>query len=261
EVTVFGATRELHSGHYGNWAPVPGTELAHLLASMKGRDGAVRVKGFYDSHTPITEADRKAIATAPPVDAQLREELALHETEASNAPLGERLLLPALTIRGLASGDVGAKSRNAIPERAVATLGFRLAKGDDPEHMLDLLEDHIRAEGFHVVYDEPSREVRRAHPRVAMVTRRKGYRAVRTDSGDSRVQPVIQALRAVEPKIILNPTMGGSLPLYLFEDRSSAPIVILPIANHDNNQHAPNENLRIGNLWYGMDAYAVFLTR
>lgn len=261
EVTVFGAARELHSGHYGNWAPVPGNDLAHLLASMKARDGQVRVRGFYDTHAPITKADRAALATAPPVDAALRAELGLAHTEADDAPLGERLLLPSLTIRGLASGQVGAEARNAIPDRAVATLGVRLAQGDDPEHMLDRIETHIREQGFHIVRDEPDLALRRAHRRLAMVKRKGGYRAVRTGTHHPIVKRLVEGLRSVAPELVLNPTMGGSLPLYLFEDRSKAPIVILPIANYDNHQHAPNENLRLGNLWYGMEAYAVLLSR
>jgi len=52
--------------------------------------------------------------------------------------------------------------------------------------------------------------------------------------------------------IVLTPTLGGSLPVYLFEDELHAPFLIVPIANHDDNQHAPNENLRLGNLRYGI---------
>jgi acetylornithine deacetylase/succinyl-diaminopimelate desuccinylase-like protein len=39
ELTVYGATRSLHSGHYGNWSPNPAQMLASLLASMKDDDG------------------------------------------------------------------------------------------------------------------------------------------------------------------------------------------------------------------------------
>ena len=60
--------------------------------------------------------------------------------------------------------------------------------------------------------------------------------------------------------VVALPTFGGSIPLYLFEDILEAPVAILPIANHDNNQHAPNENLRIANLWYGIDMWATLLT-
>jgi acetylornithine deacetylase/succinyl-diaminopimelate desuccinylase-like protein len=56
------------------------------------------------------------------------------------------------------------------------------------------------------------------------------------------------------------PSLGGSLPLYLFDELGDAPVVIVPIANHDDNQHAPDENLRLANLEYGIDLMAALLT-
>ena len=56
------------------------------------------------------------------------------------------------------------------------------------------------------------------------------------------------------------PTLGGSLPLFQFEKVLGQPIVIVPIVNHDNSQHAPDENLRLGNLWYGIELMAALFT-
>jgi len=66
-------------------------------------------------------------------------------------------------------------------------------------------------------------------------------------------------MREIAPDLIVTPSMGGSLPLYEFGSRLDAPIVILPLANHDNNQHAENENIRLGNLWNAMRIYAAVL--
>src|SRR5262249_16677208 len=46
-VTVYGPKVNLHSGHYGNYAPNPAQRLAALLASMKDDSGRVTVKGYY----------------------------------------------------------------------------------------------------------------------------------------------------------------------------------------------------------------------
>jgi acetylornithine deacetylase/succinyl-diaminopimelate desuccinylase-like protein len=261
DITVYGATHYLHSGHYGNWAPNPALVLASLLASMKDPEGRVYIRDFYATTAPITEKERSALAALPQYDDHMRRELALHSTEADNASLAERLLLPSLNIRGLASGRVGASARNVIPPQATASLDIRLASGNDPIAMLDLVESHIRKEGFQIVRDDPDRETRLAHPRIAKVTRRPGYRAVRTPLDSSAVRPIIEAVtRAAGESPLLVPTMGGSLPLYLFTEKLSSPLVILPIANHDNNQHAPNENLRLANLWYGIDLMTALFT-
>ncbi len=260
DVTVYGPNRGLHSGHYGNWAPGPGWRLANLLASMKDEKDRVRIKDFYKSTEPLSAADRAAIAAAPPVDDDLRAAFGLAATEANGAALAERILLPALNLKGLKSAETGDKARNIIPPSATASIGLRLVKGNDPEAMLDLVEAHIARQGYHIVREDPDEETRLAYPLIAKVTRSGGYPAVRSRMDDPAVTPLIEALRSAAADIILTPALGGSLPLYMFEAVSSAPIVILPIANYDNNQHAADENIRLGNLFYGVDAYAAALT-
>ena len=76
-LTTYGSARPLHSGHYGNWAPHPTDTMMRLLTSLKDEDGNILVPGYLDEVDPISEAERAAIAAMPPVDAQLRDELAL----------------------------------------------------------------------------------------------------------------------------------------------------------------------------------------
>jgi acetylornithine deacetylase/succinyl-diaminopimelate desuccinylase-like protein len=253
EITMYGALRPLHSGHYGNWAPNPAMELARLLASMKDGEGRVLVAGFYDSTRPPGAAERQALDALPPIDEALREELGLAATEAGNALLAERLLLPSLNVRGLASAAVGPAARNLIPTTATASLDLRLAPGNDPGAMLDLVEAHIRTQGFHVVREEPDAATRRRHPRLARVERQGGYPATRTPMDHPLVGALAAAAEAAAAApVVLVPSLGGSLPLHLFAGGTEQPVVIVPIVNHDNNQHAPDENLRLGNLWYGV---------
>ncbi len=261
EITVYGPARPLHSGHYGNWAPVPGQMLANLLASMKDDDGTVLVAGFYDTVEPIGEAERAALSRLPAYDRELMRELGLARTEGEPATLAERLLLPSLTIRGLASGNVGSMARNVIPATATAALGVRLVKGNDPDHMLDLIETHIRNQGYHIVRDEPDHETRLRHPKVVKIVRRKGYPAARTAMDLPIARDILAAAKhATSQELVVMPALGGSLPLYLFTDRLGKPALIVPVANHDDNQHAADENIRIGNLWYAIDLYGALLT-
>jgi acetylornithine deacetylase/succinyl-diaminopimelate desuccinylase-like protein len=261
EITIYGAERYLHSGHYGNWAPNPAMLLAQLLAGMKDDEGNVLIDGFYDSVEPLDEVGRAALTRVPDIDDALRRELGLAETEAEDALLAERILLPSLNIRGLQSATVGSKARNIIPITAEASIDMRLVKGNDPEKMLDLVEKHIRGQGYHIVREEPDHATRLAHARIARVVRRPGYSAVRTSMELPVVREVIDAAsRAAGEEIVLLPTLGGSLPLYLFTETLARPVVIVPIANHDDNQHAPDENLRIANLWYGIDLFTQLFT-
>ena len=260
EITVYGAARELHSGHYGNWAPVPGRLLAELLASMYRPDGTVAVEGFYDSVEPLDELSRAALEALPRFDEEIRRELGLAATEGGGR-LDERILQPSLTIHGLRSADVGGGARNVIPAQATASLGIRLVKGNDVVRMQELVEAHIRRQGFHVVRDEPDKTTRLAHGRIARVIRGSGYPAARTRMDDPHARAVVAGARRVAgDDLLLVPGLGGSLPLYLFTDVLAKPSITVPVANHDNNQHAANENLRIANLWYAMDVYAALIT-
>jgi len=267
EVTVYGATRELHSGHYGNWAPDTPQILARLLASMKDDDGKVLVDGWYDSAAPIGEEERAALRSMPDYDAALKRELGLAWTEGQPASLPERLLLPALTVRGISGGNTGALAANVIPSTATAALGIRLVKGNDPSHMRQLVVRHIERQGFHVVTSDPDMDTRLKYPRIAKVTDEgDSTPAARTSMANAFARQVVAAVsRAADrlfgaKSLLIAPGMGGTLPLYLFTDVAGKPAIVVPIANHDDNQHGANENIRIANLWYAIDLYTALLT-
>ena len=260
EITVYGPNRPLHSGHYGNWAPVPGQVLSDLISSMKDGEGNVIIEGYYDDIEPLSELEKEALAEIPSIDEELKKELGINNPEGTES-YSERLLRPSLTIRGLSSGNTGKLARNVVPATATASLGIRLVKGCDPEKQKDLVEAHIRKQGFHIVREEPDQDTRLKYPKIALVTRSSGYPAARTSMDLPILQKVIKKSKEVAgDDLILLPTLGGSLPLYLFTDKLQKPAIIVPLANHDNNQHAADENLRIGNLWYGIKLMAALMT-
>ena len=267
EVTVYGATRELHSGHYGNWAPDTPQILARLLASMKDDNGKVLIEGWYESAAPIGDEERAALASMPDYDTALKRELGLAWTEGQPASLAERLLLPALTIRGISGGNTGTLASNVIPATATAALGIRLVKGNDPEKMRALVVRHIERQGFHVVTSEPDMAARLKYPRIAKVTDSgDGTPAARTSMANPFARQVVAAASRAAARrfgaesLLIAPGMGGTLPLHLFTDVAGKPAVVVPVANHDNNQHGANENLRVANLWYAIDLYAALFT-
>lgn len=257
EITVYGPLRPLHSGHYGNWAPNPAMRLAHLLASMKDpQSGRVLVDGFYDDVVELTELERAAIAAAPNDDADRMHDFAIAEPESQGRRLA-LINLPSLNVRGLRSGWVGGEARTIVPDRAIANLDLRLVKNIDPGEQLERLIAHIEGQGYQLVSEEPDPETRRRHPKLARVVTSDGYPAYRTPMD----LPIAEALvGSVEEhmgqSMVKIPTSGGSVPLYWFTDVLGVPTVTVPIVNHDNNQHSPNENLRLGNLWSGIELFA-----
>lgn len=259
-LTVYGPRRELHSGHYGNWAPNPAMMLARLLVSMKDDTGRVTIKGFYDGIVPLTATEAQALADAPAIDSALRDELWLGWTEGGGQSLAELINQPSLNIRGLESGAVGAQTRNVVPARATASLDLRLVKGLDHRAQVERVLAHIRQQGYEVIQEEPTAEVLRRHAKVARVTVEPGYNAVRTSMDLPVAQRVVAAVREARGPVVSMPTLGGSVPLVLIEEALHVPMIGIPIANHDNNQHSANENLRLANLWDGIETMAALMT-
>ena len=262
DVTVYAAKRPLHSGHYGNWSPNPAMMLARLLASMKDDDGRVTIDGWYADAEPLGQAELRAIAEAPQYDEELKKQLGLKRVEGGGKSLMELINIPSLNVNGFGSGDIGALARNVIPTTATAVLDLRLVKGNDHHRQTQRLIDHIKKQGYHVMDREPNDAERAQYPLIARVNVRPGgYNAERTRMDLPISVAVIETVQSTTPdKIVLLPTSGGSLPLSIITENLRTVTLSVPIANYDNNQHAENENIRLQNLWDGIETLAALMT-
>jgi acetylornithine deacetylase/succinyl-diaminopimelate desuccinylase-like protein len=261
-LTVYGANRPLHSGHYGNWAPNPIVLLTELVQSMRDTSGRVHVDGFYDQVRPLTPEEHAAVAASPRVDDALVAELGIARPETEDR-IEMAVLRPGMNLRGIQSGGVGAHSRNAIQPSATASIGLRLVPDQTPTHLRQAVEAHIREQGFRLVDGEPTAVDRQGHQHLARLEWSKsgGYPAYRAPMDHPlavRVSSLLNGLN--DGELIQTPTMGGSLPIYVIDEVLETPVLILPVANHDNNQHGANENLRLQNLWDAIETYAAVLT-
>ena len=260
EITLFGAARGLHSGHYGNWAPNPAMMLAQLLAAMKDKDGNVVIPHFYEGIAPLGPSEKQAIADAPVNDDALRQELGLGHVDGGGRKLLDLLNLPTLNINGMAAANTGSRANNVIPSRAVADLDLRLVVGERWQEQQKRVIDFIRSQGYYVVDSDPTREILLSNPRVAMVrSDDSSYDAARTPMDLPIAKEVIAAVESARGKVVKWPTMGGSVPLGAMERAANTRTVIVPIANYDNNQHSSNENIRLQNLWDGIETMAALI--
>lgn len=261
DLTVFGPKRPLHSGHYGNWIPNPGHKLAHLLASMKDTNGKVTIDGFYDDAKPLSKREQEALIAAPNADTDILHDLGVAKPEGMGKRLVEVLTMPSLNINGMRSANVGIMAANVIPVAAYAVLDLRLVAGNDHQKQIEKIARHIQKMGYLVLERDPTDVERKQYPNIAKLTARAGgYNAQRTSMDLPIAQAVVNAVQSTsDSPIVLLPSTGGSLPLYLFEKYLSALTITVPIANHDNNQHAENENLKIKNFWGGVESMTALM--
>ncbi len=261
EITVYGSNRALHSGHYGNWAPNPAMMLSELVASMKDENGRVVVDGFYNDVEPLGEFENQALAESPVYDQTLMRELGFTKPEGGGKSLNEQINLPSLNVSGLLSGYVGAQSRTLVPATATARIDMRLVKGNDPQRQVERLKEHIRKQGYFIVDKDPDQETRARYSLISKITTSDGYKAFRTPMNLPIAQKIVAAVQsASDGKVVRMPTLGGSGPLSIFAEFTGSPQMGVPIVNYDNNQHSENENVRIQNLWDGIEIYASIMT-
>ena len=259
DITVYGPIRSLHSGHYGNWAPNPAMTLSRLLASMKDDQGHVLIPGYYDDVVPLSPLEQSALNAMPFNDPDLQRELAIAKPDGTGKKLVELLQLPSLNVRGLRSGNVGEQATNIVPDQAEASLEARLVKGEDPRKKFEQIAGFIRRQGFFIVDRDPTPDERREHPLVAKIVNEGGYRASRTRMDLPASKALVRLMQdATNNQTVVAPLLGGSVPMYIFEDLG-LPWIGVPIVNYDNHQHSSDENLRLGNLWQGIETYATLL--
>jgi len=259
EATIYGPLRALHDGHYGNWVPNPAAMAANLLARMRDDNGRILIPGFNDGVRPITPAEQAALKNLPPVSDELKKEFGIGRSEGGE-DLPASLMRPAFNIRGIRAGQVGDAAANAIPTTAVISLDFRLVPDQVPAAVRAAVEHFLTAQGWTLLEEDPDLATRLKSPRLIKLRWDAGYPALRSDMSSPAAKAVIAAAtQAAGAPVVVLPMAGGSVPLYMFADVFNAPIICLPIVNHDNNQHAANENLRLQNLWDGINTYAALM--
>lgn len=260
QLTTYGPIKPQHSGHYGNYVPNPAFDLARILTSLKDKDGRVLVEGFYDNIT-IDEELSTLLAAVPDDEKTLMENLQLARLDKVGKSYQESIQYPSLNIRGMQSGWINEEVRTIIPAWARAEIDVRLVLESDAEQLLTGIKRHIEAQGFTLIDHEPSSEERKNIPNLLSFTSEVSYQSFRTDMNGETGLWLRSALKkafGIEP--ILLRMSGGSIPISPFVNTLGIPAVTVPTVNRDNNQHSPNENLRLGNYREGIKTIFAILT-
>ena len=256
---VFGPRTPLHSGNYGNYAPNPAMKLSQLLATMWQEDGRVAIPGWYDGIT-ITDEVKAILKQVPDDEKQIQKDFGIASTDNIGNNFQEAIQYPALGILGLEAAWVGNKTRTIIPATAIAEMNIRLVRETKGERMVKLLKDHIINQGYYLVDEKPTEEERMTYKKIARFNSEISYGAFRTDF-DTEIGAWLRKgmNKAFGKDPIQIRTMGGSIPISPFVITLGLPAVAVPTVNPDNNQHSPNENIRLGNYIDGIKTITAIL--
>lgn len=259
-ITTYGPYKPQHSGHYGNYAPNPGFRLAHLLASMKDPDGRVLIKGYYDGIN-IDNATAAVLNSVPDDAKAINAQLVIKTPEKVGANYQESIQYPSLNVRGMGSAWIGDKARTIVPASATAEIDLRLVPETDGTRLKELVKDHIRSEGFYITDTNPTKELRLKHDKIVKVTESGVTDAFRTPLDNAYGNFVADVFSiAFQEEVVKIRIAGGTVPIASFVNELKIPALLIPLVNADNNQHSPNENLKIGQLAYGIKAFYALLS-
>ncbi len=257
---VFGPVKPQHSGHYGNYAPNPAIRLSQLIASMKDSEGRVIIPGFYDG-IELSQKVKEVLRSVPDDEEFIKYSLGIATSDAVAPSYQESLQYPSLNVKGLSSGWVGDEARTIIPSSAVAEIDIRLVLESDPDRLIGLVSNHIKEQGYYLIDRPPSKEERAKYGRICQFNANISYLAFRTDFDSKLGVWLSQALmQAFGKEPIRLRTSGGSIPISPFVNELRIPAVTVPTVNRDNNQHGPNENIRLGNYIDGIKTIYAILT-
>ena len=238
---------DAHSGNHGGLMPNALWTLVHLLGTMKTPDGRITINGLHDPIVPPSEAERAAVAALPVDVASYLAEMGLSRLdEPADRPFHDRLMFhPTLTINGLHGGYDGPGSKTVLPCAAVAKCDIRLVPDMTPDQVLDCVRAHVA----------------RHAPEVEVIAR-GGMLPSRTPIESPFTTALVEAIRTArneDPYIV--PSMGGSLPDYVFTKILGLPAFVTPYANADEANHAPNENIQLDLFHAGIRTGAALLWR
>jgi acetylornithine deacetylase/succinyl-diaminopimelate desuccinylase-like protein len=258
-LTVYGPPSPLHSGHFGNYAPNPPMRLAQLLAAMKDDDGRVLIPGYYDG-VQLTAEDRAVLAHTGDDEAALKKRIGVSAAEKAFHSYQEALQYPSLNVRGLAAAAVGAKAANIVPSDAVAEIDLRTTPETDGRRLFGLIRSFVQQHGYHLVEGAPTEADRARYEKLASLKLGAVQAAERMPIDSPLGRWAVTALSQLGEEPVRIRMMGGTVPTDVLLAALKLPFVLVPTVNPDNNQHAHDENLRVGNFIEGTRTMKALLT-
>ena len=241
QIDLRGTKSDLHSGVFGGAVANPAFVLSQILTQMKDKGGRIRIPGFYDDVRPLTDAEREEWKKLPFNEKRYRKELGAPKlTGESGYTVYERTWgRPTFEVNGVLSGFTGEGPKTVIPAVAMAKVSMRLVPDQTPEKIGELFEAYVK----------------KVAPKTVELKLTQMHGGMPWMAGFD--DPYLRAAgRAVEKGFGKAPVFnreGGSIPVVAtFQQQLGVPSVLFGVGLPDENAHAPDEKLDLGNFHGGI---------
>jgi acetylornithine deacetylase/succinyl-diaminopimelate desuccinylase-like protein len=245
QLDLRGSSTDLHSGSFGGAVVNPAFALSQVLAQMKDRGGRIRIPGFYDDVVPLKDEERMAWASLPFSEKKYKKDFGVPKLfgETGYTTLERTWARPTFEVNGLLSGFTGEGAKTVLPAVAMAKVSMRLVPNQHPDKIAALFEAHVK--------DITPKTVE------LKVTRMHGGKPWMTSYDNPFVQAAARAIEKGFGRAPVFTREGGSIPVVsTFQEELGLPSVLFGVGLPDENAHAPNEKLDLGNFHGGIIASA-----
>jgi acetylornithine deacetylase/succinyl-diaminopimelate desuccinylase-like protein len=240
-IELISAETDVHSGNFGGIQPNPVWDLISILKTMRDDNGKCLIEGFYDNVFTPTE---KAIEAAKqlsrdPEDYKKQLNITYFGGEQDQPLEHRKMFRPTFNIRGFKSGSIRENARTIIPGEAVVEIDARLVPDQHPDKIKQLILNHLEK------LKKKSERMKKVIEKCK-ITSDTSFYPLFTPFELPWTDIIADAIRrgyGEEPLKI--PLAGGSLPLQPLYEVTEKPIYIIPYAQPDENNHAPNENMMV----------------
>ncbi len=227
---------------------------------MKDDNGRVLIPGFY-SDIFLSDTVKEILEGVPSEETSIKARTQTKLNDLVGSTYQESLQYRSLNVRGMQSGWIGKEARTIIPSSATAEIDIRLVLESKPEILLSSIKNHIKGLGYTILDHTPTSDERLRYDKIIQMKAKVHYPAFRTDSKAKEGQWLTKILNDYYQKSpVIIRTSGGSVPISPFVSQLGVPAIGVPTVNLDNNQHSPNENLRLGNYFMGIESFIAILT-
>ena len=245
QIDLRGSSTDLHSGSFGGAVANPAFVLAQVIAQMKDRGGRIKIPGFYDDVVPLQDAERQEWASLPFIERQYKKDFGIPKLfgESGYTTLERTWARPTFEVNGLLSGFTGEGAKTVLPAVAMAKVSMRLVPNQEPDRVATLFEEYVRKDTPKTV--------------ELKVTRMHGGKPWMTAYDNPFVQAAGRAIERGFGKKPVFTREGGSIPVVsTFQEELGLPSVLFGVGLPDENAHAPNEKIDLGNFHNGVIAAA-----
>ena len=240
QIDLRGTKSDLHSGSFGGAVANPAMVLAQILAQMKDQGGRVKIPGFYDDVRPLRDEERAEFKKLPFNETRYRKELGAPKLFGESGYSTLERVWGAADVRG---------------QRPAGRLHRRRREDRHPRRG-DGQGQHAPRAGSGSGQDREAVRGLRAEGR-AEDRRAEGHAHARRQAVDDRIRQPVRAGGRPRDREGFGKTPvfnreGGSIPVVAtFQEILGLPSVLFGVGLPDENAHAPNEKLDLGNFHGG----------